>query len=236
MAAACEVSVLARRLNLDPQVYFNVVTQSSGDSWVFRNWFPLPGVVDTSPSSHQYEPGFMIDLIHKDLYLANATAAEFGLRLETAAAAQKMFASTSAKGLGQRDCTGLVLGLDGCPRATFFTASTWSLSPTGRPRMQSRSSMCARLHHGRGASVAPMGSPGAQSTLPIWSMWMNGSKAVCGTPANPRRTGNPSPSNADGAVVTDRTGRCVPVAGLGTGTRGKVRVSAVMAGMNVPLR
>ena len=112
MAAACEVSVLARRLDLDPQVYFNIVTQSSGDSWVFRNWFPLPGVVATSPSSHQYEPGFMIDLIHKDLYLANATAAEHGVHLETAVAAQKLFADASAKGLGEKDCTGLVLGLD----------------------------------------------------------------------------------------------------------------------------
>lgn len=111
MAAACEVSVLAQRLNLDPQVYFNIVTKSSGDSWVFRNWFPLPGVVETSPSSHQYEPGFMIDLIHKDLYLANATAEEFGVRLETAVAAQKLFADASAKGFGEKDCTGLVLGL-----------------------------------------------------------------------------------------------------------------------------
>jgi hypothetical protein len=58
---------------------------------------------------------------------------------------------------------------------------------------------------------------------------------VCDTPANARRTGNPSPSNPTGAVVTDCTGRCVPVAVLGTGTRGKVSVSAVMAGMHVPL-
>ena len=66
MATACEVSVLAQRLGLDPQVYFNIVTRSSGDSWVFRNWFPLPGVVETSRSSHGYEAGFMIDdLIHR---------------------------------------------------------------------------------------------------------------------------------------------------------------------------
>jgi hypothetical protein len=81
MATACEVSVLAQRLGLDPQVYFDIVTRSSGDSWVFRNWFPLPGVVETSRSSHGYEPGFMIDLIHKDLRLATATAAEFDVRL-----------------------------------------------------------------------------------------------------------------------------------------------------------
>lgn len=111
MATACEVSVLAQRLGLDPQVYFDIVTRSSGDSWVFRNWFPLPGVVKTSPSSHDYEPGFMIDLIHKDLRLATATAAEFDVRLETAAAAQKLFADASAAGAGERDCTALAVTL-----------------------------------------------------------------------------------------------------------------------------
>ncbi|WP_415973825.1 NAD(P)-dependent oxidoreductase [Rhodococcus sp. 077-4] len=111
MATACEVSVLAQKLGLDPQMYFDVVTRSSGDSWVFRNWFPLPGVVENSPASHGYEPGFMIDLIHKDLRLATATAAEFGVRLDTAAAAAQLFADASAAGDGGRDCTGLALTL-----------------------------------------------------------------------------------------------------------------------------
>ena len=101
MATACEVSVLAQRLGLDPQVYFNIVTRSSGDSWVFRNWFPLPGVVETSRSSHGYEPGFMIDLIHK----------EFDVRLDTAAAAAKLFADASAAGAGALDCTALAVTL-----------------------------------------------------------------------------------------------------------------------------
>lgn len=111
MATACEVSVLAQRLGLDPQVFFDIVTRSSGESWVFRNWFPLPGVVETSPSSHGYEPGFMIDLIHKDLRLATATAAEHDVRLETATAAQQLFAGASAAGAGELDCTGLAVTL-----------------------------------------------------------------------------------------------------------------------------
>lgn len=111
MATACEVSVLAQRLGLDPQMYFDVVTRSSGDSWVFRNWFPLPGVVGTSRSSHGYEPGFMIDLIHKDLRLATTTAEKFGVRLDTAAAAGKLFADASAAGAGELDCTALAVTL-----------------------------------------------------------------------------------------------------------------------------
>ena len=34
----------------------------------------------------------------------------------------------------------------------------------------------------------------AYSTSPIWSMCTNGSSAAMSTPANARRTGNPSPS------------------------------------------
>ncbi|MFE2942976.1 3-hydroxyisobutyrate dehydrogenase [Streptomyces sp. NPDC059255] len=111
MAASCEASVLAQRLGLDPQVFYDIVLRSSGDSWAFRNWFPLPGVVPTSPSSHGYEPGFMIDLLHKDLRLATATAEEFDVRLDTARTAMRLFAAASAAGAGKRDCTALALEL-----------------------------------------------------------------------------------------------------------------------------
>ncbi|MEW2508067.1 NAD(P)-dependent oxidoreductase [Amycolatopsis sp. NPDC047767] len=112
MASACEASVLAKRLGLDPRVFYDIVLHSSGDNWAFRKWFPLPGVVESSPSSHGYEPGFMVDLLHKDLYLATTTAEDFDVRLDTAAAAMKLFAEASASGAGQRDCTALVLELD----------------------------------------------------------------------------------------------------------------------------
>src|SRR3954454_25206794 len=61
----------------------------------------------------------------------------------------------------------------------------------------------------------------------IWSMWMNGSRSRRSTPAKARRTGKPSPSKPDGAVVTDRTlRRTVP--GTGSGTRGRVVVSSTV--------
>ena len=45
-----------------------------------------------------------------------------------------------------------------------------------------------------GCQGVPFGSPGAYSTSPIWSMWMNGSSRPRSTPWNARRTGKPSPS------------------------------------------
>ncbi len=80
-----------------------------------------------------------------------------------------------------------------------------------------------------GCQGVPFGSPAAYSTSPIWSMWMNGSRTSIGTPAKARCTGNPSPSNPVGAVVTDVTDRAVDSA-IGV-RRGRVRVSAVTAGM-----
>src|SRR6266581_2390692 len=66
-------------------------------------------------------------------------------------------------------------------------------------------------------------------------MWMNGSRRARSTPANARRTGNPSPSKPDGAVVTDSTGRSAVAAGSGSWTRGSTRMSStVTAGMSSP--
>src|SRR5258708_6716968 len=61
-------------------------------------------------------------------------------------------------------------------------------------------------------------------------MWMNGSRSFRWTPANARRTGKPSPSKPDGAVVILTTGRSPSDAG--SVTRGRTRrLSTVTAGM-----
>ncbi len=56
-------------------------------------------------------------------------------------------------------------------------------------------------------------------------------------PANARCTGNPSPSNPRGAVVTDATGRSVASSGSGTGIVGRVDKSlTVTAGIGISYR
>src|SRR5262249_60733461 len=59
-----------------------------------------------------------------------------------------------------------------------------------------------------------------------------GCRAARATAWNARRTGKPSPSRPRGAVVTLTTGRGWD-SGSGSGIRGRVRVSAVTAGMVV---
>src|SRR5665647_1567739 len=65
-------------------------------------------------------------------------------------------------------------------------------------------------------------------------MCTNGSRSDMLTPANARRTGNPSPSKPLGAVVTDATGRSVITVKSGSGTRGRAaKLSTVTAGIEV---
>ena len=61
-------------------------------------------------------------------------------------------------------------------------------------------------------------------------MCTNGSNAARSTPAKARRTGNPSPSNPVGAVVTDSTARWT-ASGAIEGSLGRATVSAVTAGI-----
>ena len=74
MIGTCEAFALARRLGLDAQKLFDVVSTSSGYSWVSNVYCPIPGVGPQSPADNHYAPGFAAELMLKDLRLAQMSA------------------------------------------------------------------------------------------------------------------------------------------------------------------
>jgi 3-hydroxyisobutyrate dehydrogenase len=58
MAVTCEAFVLAQRLGLDPQVFFDISSKASGQSWSMTSYAPVPGVGPDTPADHDYEGGF----------------------------------------------------------------------------------------------------------------------------------------------------------------------------------
>ena len=70
LAALCEGSVLAGRLGLDPKTFFEIASVSSGDSWALRNWYPVEGVVANAAVNRDFQGGFAVDLMRKDVGLA----------------------------------------------------------------------------------------------------------------------------------------------------------------------
>jgi 3-hydroxyisobutyrate dehydrogenase len=105
MLAASEGSQLAKAMGLDPQVFWDVLTVSSGDSWAVRTWYPVPGLTPTAASNNGFRPGFTADLALKDVSLALEAGRGAGLHLPAAALAQAELEELIADGLGGMDCT-----------------------------------------------------------------------------------------------------------------------------------
>lgn len=74
MVATCEALVLAEKLGLDPQKFYDIASVSSGSCWSLNTYAPLPGVGPQSPADNDYQGGFAAALMLKDLRLAMEAA------------------------------------------------------------------------------------------------------------------------------------------------------------------
>jgi len=70
MIGTCEAFHLAENLGLDAQTFFDISSNASGQSWSMTSYCPAPGPVATAPSNRDYEPGFAVPMMLKDLRLA----------------------------------------------------------------------------------------------------------------------------------------------------------------------
>jgi 3-hydroxyisobutyrate dehydrogenase len=103
LIAVAEAFRIGEAFGLDPQILTNVIAKSSGATWVMEHMHPVPGIVDSAASSRQYAPGFMTDLMAKDLALAVNAAREKRVPVAVAAAAQQLYRMASSHGLGRED-------------------------------------------------------------------------------------------------------------------------------------
>ena len=76
---------------------------STGDCTAVRTRLPVPGVIPDSPASNGWKPGFMTDLMAKDLDLALAYAARAGVPSSTTATARQALTAASTAGFGRED-------------------------------------------------------------------------------------------------------------------------------------
>ena len=74
MAGTSETLNLGARNGLDPKVLSNIMKESTGTNWALRSYNPVPGVMEDVPSSNDYNGGFQVSLMLKDLGIASALA------------------------------------------------------------------------------------------------------------------------------------------------------------------
>jgi len=103
MTALSEATALAVTSGVDPHKLFEVLTHATGDCVAVRTRLPVAGVVPESPASNGWAPGFMTDLMAKDLDLALGYAARAGVPMATTAAARQLLTAASSAGYGRQD-------------------------------------------------------------------------------------------------------------------------------------
>ncbi len=113
MVATAEAFVLAEKLGLDAQTFFDISSKASGQSWSMTSYCPVPGPVPTSPANRDYQGGFASQLMLKDLKLAVAAATTAGASVPMGAAAEALYQLFANNGGGAQDFSAIVKLLRG---------------------------------------------------------------------------------------------------------------------------
>ena len=112
MVATCEGFVLAQKLGLDPQVFFDISSKASGQSWSMTSYAPVPGVGPDTPADHDYEGGFAAALMLKDLKLAEEAAQSVGAYTPMGAEAEELYERFVNRGGASKDFSGIIKMID----------------------------------------------------------------------------------------------------------------------------
>lgn len=113
MVATCEAFLLAERLGLAPQTFFDISSVSSGQSWSMTSYCPVPGVGPDTPADHGYQGGFATALMLKDLKLAAAAASDTGADTPMGAKAAELYQRFAEAGHGGLDFSAIITALRG---------------------------------------------------------------------------------------------------------------------------
>jgi 3-hydroxyisobutyrate dehydrogenase len=112
MAATCEAFVLAEKLGLDPQTFFDISSKASGQSWSMTSYCPVPGVGPETPADRDYEGGFAAALMLKDLKLAMEAARESGAYTPMGGEAEELYQRFVDRGGAHKDFSALIKMID----------------------------------------------------------------------------------------------------------------------------
>ena len=112
MVATCEAFLLAQKLGLEPQKFYDIASVSSGQSWSMTSYCPVPGVGPQTPADRDYQGGFAVALMLKDLKLAAAAAAACDAQTPMGAQAAALYQAFADGGGGALDFSAIIKALD----------------------------------------------------------------------------------------------------------------------------
>ena len=112
MIVTCEAFVLAQKLGLNAETFFDIASKASGQSWSMTTYTPVPGVGPQTPADNDYEGGFASALMLKDLKLAMEAAQQAGAYTPLGGEAEELYQRFVNLGGGSKDFSGIIKMLD----------------------------------------------------------------------------------------------------------------------------
>lgn len=88
---------------LDPAVLSDIMKASSGDNWSLDKYNPWPGVMENVPASKDYDGGFAVKLMNKDLGLALQAALSSQSATPMGNLAKSLYAAHGNHGYSEKD-------------------------------------------------------------------------------------------------------------------------------------
>lgn len=108
MVAVAEAFSIGTRAGVDPKILHDVIRTSSGACWALEHNCPVAGLTPKAASNQAFAPGFMTDLMAKDLSLARAAARDLGVPCFSGALAHELYMLASHHGLGRKDFSSVI--------------------------------------------------------------------------------------------------------------------------------
>jgi 3-hydroxyisobutyrate dehydrogenase len=107
MLAVAEACSLAVKEGVDLEVVYDVLTHSTGDCTAIRTRIPFEGARADAPASNNWQPGFMTELMAKDVRLVLNAATQAGVPAASAHAVAPVLAAAISAGYGREDFSAL---------------------------------------------------------------------------------------------------------------------------------
>lgn len=113
MIGTCEAFTLAEKLGLDAETFYNISSNSSGQSWSMTAYCPAPGPVPSSPANRDYAAGFTAAMMLKDLRLAANAANAAKAATPLGGMAESLYALIEQAGKDDIDFSGIMKLING---------------------------------------------------------------------------------------------------------------------------
>ena len=103
MIASSEGMAIGEKLGIDPVILQKILAVSTARNWCIDTYNPRPGILPNVPSSNNYEGGFAVGLIKKDMVLALEAAHSANARTDMLEQSLQYYVDLEKAGLGKKD-------------------------------------------------------------------------------------------------------------------------------------